>query len=207
MTRPDIRAAEDDLRRVEPGFGPLIDVHGPCPLRPTRRGTHFEALVRSVVFQQLAGRAATAIHGRVVALFPDGLTPEAVLAVPDDRLRQAGLSSAKAATIHDLAAHAADGSLPLRRIAALDDDEIVATLSAVRGIGPWTAHMFLMFRLGRLDVWPSGDYGVRKGYAALHGLADLPLPRQMEALGERFAPWRSVAAWYCWRAVDTVVPG
>src|SRR5207245_1151968 len=162
---------------------------------------------RAILYQQLAGRAAAAIHGRFVALFDgDNPTPEAVLAVPVGELRRAGLSGNKEASIRDLAAKVVDGSVQLERMARLPDDEVVHQLTLVRGIGPWTAEMFLIFQLGRLDVWPVGDLGVRKGYATAWGLAEMPTPKELTAYGETFRPYRSVAAWYCWRAVDSVVP-
>jgi DNA-3-methyladenine glycosylase II len=182
---------------------------GPADLHRGRpRREHFAALARAILYQQLAGRAAAAIHGRFVALFDgDNPTPEGVLAVPAGQLRRAGLSANKAASIRDLAEKVLDGSVQLERMARLPDDEIVHQLTLVRGIGPWTAEMFLIFQLGRLDVWPVGDYGVRNGYALLYGLAESPSPKELEPLGDRFRPYRSVAAWYCWRAAETVTPG
>jgi 3-methyladenine DNA glycosylase/8-oxoguanine DNA glycosylase len=169
---------------------------------------HFGALVRSIVFQQLAGKAANAIHLRFIGLF-DGqkVDPDAVLAAGPSKLRTAGLSQAKAASIIDLATKVADGTVPLRGISRYSDDVIVERLSSVRGIGKWTAEMFLMFQLGRLDVWPVDDYGVRKGYALAYDMPELPKPKELDLLGKRFRPYRSVAAWYCWRAVDTLTPG
>ena len=167
--------------------------------RPDSR--HFEALAESILYQQLAGAAAGAIHRRFVALFGDGLSPEAVLALHPRRMRGAGLSRSKVAAIRDLAAKIVDGTVRLQRIGRLTDEEIVASLSVVRGIGTWTAEMFLIFQLRRLDVWPIGDYGVRKGYMLAYGLPKLPTPKELLALGERFRPYRTVAAWYCWRAV------
>jgi len=166
----------------------------------------FSALVRSIMYQQLAGKAAAAIHGRLMALFDGGLTPLAVAEISLDKLRSAGLSGSKAASIKDLAAKVLDGTVPLGDEDGLSDDEIVARLSSVRGIGRWTAEMFLIFQLRRLDVWPVDDYGVRKGYARAYGLAELPAPKELAALGDRFRPYRTVAAWYCWRVVDTVLP-
>ena len=166
----------------------------------------FSALVRSIMYQQLAGAAAAAIHGRLLALFDGRLTPAAMGTMPLEKLRSAGLSGSKAASVKDLAAKVLDGTVPLGDEDGMADDEIVARLSSVRGIGRWTAEMFLIFQLGRLDVWPVDDYGVRKGYARAHGLAELPKPKELAQLGEVFRPYRSVAAWYCWRAVDTVLP-
>jgi len=187
----------------------MLERIGPCDLRRGRpRREHFAELARAITYQQLAGRAAAAIHGRFVDLFDgDAPTPEAVLALPVDRLRGAGLSGSKTASIRDLADKVVDGSVQLDRIARLPDDEIERELTLVRGIGPWTAHMFLIFQLGRLDVWPVDDYGVRSGYARLYGLADVPKARELAPSGDRFRPYRSVAAWYCWRAADTVTPG
>lgn len=162
---------------------------------------HFGALARSILHQQLAGAAAAAIHRRFVALFDGAPSPRAVLALHPRRLRTAGLSRAKAASVRDLARNVADGTVPLDCISRLSDDDIIETLSVVHGIGRWTAEMFLIFQLRRLDVWPVDDYGVRKGYALTYGLGDLPPPKRLQAEGERFRPYRTVAAWYCWQAV------
>ena len=172
------------------------------PFRLPRPDTpHFAALAESILYQQLAGAAAAAIHRRFVALFDGGLSPDAVLAVSPRRLRSAGLSRSKVAAIRDLAQKVVDGTVRLDRIGRLRDEDIVTTLSVVRGIGQWTAEMFLIFQLRRLDVWPVGDYGVRTGYALAYRLRTLPTPKELHALGERFRPYRTVAAWYCWRAV------
>ena len=174
------------------------------PRRPRRQ--HFAELARMICYQQLAGRAAAAIHGRFEALFHGPPTPEAVLALPVERLRSVGLSAAQTASIRDLAEKVEEGLVKLPRVARLPDDEVVRELVLVRGIGEWTAHMFLMFQLGRLDVWPVLDFGVRAGYARLYDLPEPPTPKQLEPQGERFRPYRSLVAWYCWRAVDTVTP-
>ena len=178
----------------------LIDRNAPFRL-PRPDTPHFAALAESILYQQLAGAAAAAIHRRFVALFDGDLSPDAVLALSARKLRAAGLSWSKVAAIRDLAAKVVDGTVPLHRIGRLRDEDIVTSLSVVRGIGPWTAEMFLIFQLRRLDVWPVGDYGVRKGYALAYGLKRLPTPKELQALGERFRPYRTVAAWYCWRAV------
>jgi DNA-3-methyladenine glycosylase II len=141
-----------------------------------------------------------------VANFGGEATPEGVLALPDAAFRAAGLSASKTASIRDLAAKVAGGTVPLDTLDAYEDDQIVERLSQVRGIGPWTAEMFLIFQLNRMDVWPVDDLGVRKGYAAIHGLPEVPAPKSLSALGEIYRPWRTVAAWYCWRAAETVVP-
>jgi DNA-3-methyladenine glycosylase II len=185
----------------------IIDEAGPPDIRRGRpRYDHFAEIARAVCYQQLAGPAARAIHGRFQALFADGPTPEGVLALPVSALRGAGLSGTKAATIRDLATRVVAGEVELDRVARLSDDKIIGELTLVRGIGRWTAEMFLIFQLGRLDVWPVDDFGVRKGYGRLHKLEPAPTARELEPLGERYRPYRSVAAWYCWRAADTAVP-
>jgi DNA-3-methyladenine glycosylase II len=183
----------------------LMERTGPFRL-PKPTTDHFAALAESILYQQLAGAAAATIHRRFVALFDGDLSPEAVLALPEDRLRGAGLSGAKAASIRDLAAKVADGTVPLEHIGRLSDEQIITRLSVVRGIGRWTAEMFLIFQLRRMDVWPADDYGVRKGYSLAYGLPELLTPRQLEGEGERFRPYRTVAAWYCWRAVHAALP-
>jgi DNA-3-methyladenine glycosylase II len=183
----------------------LIKMAGPLELRdPLPDG--FAALVRSIMYQQLAGAAAATIHGRFLKLFSDGLSPTAVLALPEGAMRSAGLSGSKAAAVADLALKVIDGTVPLHDVDSLTDDDLVARLVQVRGIGRWTAEMFLMFQLGRLDVWPVDDYGVRKGWALAHKLKEPPAPRALQAEGDVFRPYRSIAALYCWRAVDTVLP-
>jgi 3-methyladenine DNA glycosylase/8-oxoguanine DNA glycosylase len=190
------------LARRDPVLAKLIDRSGPFKL-PTRATPHFAALTESILYQQLAGAAAAAIHGRFLALFEGGrLSPDTLLALPARKLRAAGLSRSKVAAVRDLAAKVLAGTVPLHRMGRLTDEEIIASLSVVRGIGRWTAEMFLIFQLRRLDVWPVGDYGVRKGYALLYGLRALPTPKELQAAGERFRPYRTVAAWYCWRAVS-----
>lgn len=200
--------AASELAERDPVMAGLVAGAGPCTLRRRRGGRgHFEALAHSIVFQQLAGRAADAIWRRVRALVPGSFTAAAVLALPEEALRGAGLSGAKARSLVDLAERAVAGDVRLDRLGRASDDAVVAELSRVRGIGRWTAEMFLMFQLGRLDVWPTGDLGVRKGYALAYSLSELPPPAVLEGFGEAFRPWRSVAAWYCWRAVDTFTPG
>ncbi len=205
----DVVAAEVELARRAPALSPLIERWGPCTLA-SRRGAasgHFEALASGIVHQQLAGRAAAAIWSRVLALAPEGLVADRVVVLEPQALRAAGLSGAKAAALGDLAARVASGRLDLDEVAALPDEEVITRLAEVRGIGRWTAQMFLMFRLGRLDVWPTGDLGVRRGYGVLHRSEEVPSPAVLEALGDVYRPWRSIVAWYCWRALDPVPPG
>lgn len=188
---------------VDPDMASAMAAVGPCALTRRRHaGGAFGALARSILYQQLAGRAAATIHARFVALYGGRPTPGAVLATTDDALRAAGLSAAKAASVKDLAARVVDGSLRLARLGSLGDDEVVDRLSAVRGIGRWTAEMFLIFQLNRPDVWPVGDLGIRKGYALIHRLDAPPGPAELMKLGERYRPYRTVAAWYCWRFAD-----
>jgi len=185
----------------DPLLAALAERAGPIRLRGRNPDGAFGALVRSIVFQQLAGAAASAIHGRVRALVPGPLTPEALLAVPDADLRGAGLSANKLAAIRDLCHKVADGTVVLERVGRQSDEQIIERLVTVRGIGRWTAEMLLIFELRRLDVWPVDDLGVRKGYALTYGLAAMPPPRELGALGDAFRPYRSVAALYCWQAV------
>ncbi len=190
----------------DPVFGPLVEEVGPVRIRPPQ-DAHFAALIRSICFQQLAGAAAATIHGRVVDALDGEVTPQAIEATGDEPLRGAGLSAGKLASIRDLARKVADGTVPLDDVDRLPDDEVTQRLVQVRGIGPWTADMFLIFQLRRPDVWPVGDLGVRAGYGRLHGLEEPPSPKELEPLGEPYRPWRSAAAWYCWRAVETITPG
>ncbi len=206
-TRPAWRAAADELARLHPVMSDLRDRHGaPVPRRGAAPSRRFEALASSIAYQQLAGKAAATIWGRVLDTVGEPFTPDAVLATDPEALRAAGLSGAKTAALLDLAAHAADGTVRLDRIGRLDDADVVEHLTVVRGIGPWTAQMFLMFDLRRLDVWPTGDYGVRAGFAKAFELDAMPTEKELAVLGEPFAPYRSVVAWWCWREADTVVP-
>jgi DNA-3-methyladenine glycosylase II len=165
----------------------------------------FDALAESIAYQQLNGKAAATIWGRVRSLYPKTkwLDPAKVLATPDEKLRAAGLSRAKTAAIKDLAAKTLDGTVPTgRALLRMSDDEIIARLTQVRGIGRWTVEMLLLFDLGRPDVWPVADYGVQKGFAKTFRKRKLPTPKQLMKHGEKWRPYRSVAAWYFWRALD-----
>jgi 3-methyladenine DNA glycosylase/8-oxoguanine DNA glycosylase len=203
-----LRAAVAHLSAVDAVMAGLVARHGPPAYtrRPGRTGMgsdsdgHFAALVEAVLYQQLAGAAAAAIHARVVEAVGGRVEPLAVLAAGEDRLRAVGLSRAKTASILGLAEAVATGEVLLTRLSRLDDDEVIETLISLRGIGRWTAQMFCLFRLGRLDIWPVTDLGVRKGYANAYGLVDLPGERELDKLGDPFRPYRSVAAWYCWRS-------
>ena len=200
MPRTSFRAAAAEIAERDTVMAELMARTGPFRLpRPTT--DHFAALAESILYQQLAGAAAAAIHRRFVALFDGSLTPKSVLSLSEKRLRSAGLSGSKAASIRDLAAKVDDGTVPLERIERLPDEEIITRLSVVRGIGRWTAEMFLIFQLRRLDVWPVDDYGMRQGWTLAYGLPELPKPKELHAEGDRFRPYRTVVAWYCWQAV------
>ena len=200
------RVTHAEAARILAGRDPVIarllaETGPPRFSRPAE--SPFAALVRAIVYQQLAGGAAAAIHGRLIAALDGDVQPEALAALPDETLRAVGLSRNKAASLRDLAAKVLDGTVVLspRGLSRQSDDEVIARLSAVRGIGPWTAHMFLLFQLRRLDVWPTGDLGVRRGYG-LAWQVPTPTARELEPLGDPFRPYRSVAAWYCWRAAE-----
>jgi DNA-3-methyladenine glycosylase II len=192
---------DEQLVKIDRAFAPVVEAMGPFNAKRRNPDGHFGALIRSIVYQQLAGAAASAIHGRFRALVHGKLTPEAVLALPEEALAGAGLSGAKRASIRDLAAKVSDGTVPLQRISRLGDEEIIERLVTVRGIGRWTAEMFLMFQLGRMDVWPVDDLGVREGWRLIQGDVERPTPKALGVEGDRYRPIRSVAAWYCWQAV------
>jgi DNA-3-methyladenine glycosylase II len=197
--------ASEYIARVDPAYARIIQAAGPFRPRPPAEDA-FSALARAIVFQQLAGRAASAIHGRFAALYDGHPTAAAVLQTRPEQFRSVGLSGNKSASLLDLALKTSDGTVPLDHIQELSDDEIVKRLISVRGIGRWTAEMFLLFQLRRPDVWPVDDFGVRKGFAIIHEMSAPPTPKALDALGEVYRPYRSAAAWYCWRAVDTVLP-
>lgn len=203
----DRHAAVRHLKRADEKLGAVIERVGPCTLAVAREQSPFEALAESIVYQQLTGKAAATILSRVVALyapkpFP---SPEDLLVTPDERLRGAGLSGSKTAALKDLARKTLDGVVPdLEELHAMHEDAIVERLTQVRGIGRWTVEMMLIFRLGRPDVLPVTDYGVRKGFMRVFRTRELPDPKKMFARAEAWRPYRSVAAWYLWRAIDTV---
>ena len=181
----------------------LVEQHGlPPRRRPVRSSQRFAALVEIIVYQQLAGKAAATIHGRFEEAMGGAVTPDGVLAATPELLASTGLSRAKAVSIRDLAERVVTGEVALERIGRLSDDGVIEHLTRVRGIGPWTAQMFLLGTLGRLDVWPIGDYGVRAGFAAAWGLPEIPSSQELAPLGEPFSPYRSLVAWYCWRVLD-----
>lgn len=202
MSRAHLSASAS-LAELSPVTASMFHRYGPMRIRrAVPVAERFEALAQTIVYQQLAGRAAATIWERVTAIVPGPLTAETVLEVDPSELRGAGLSGAKTASVLDLAAHVVDGRLQLHRLGRMIDEEVIDHLVAVRGIGPWTAQMFLMHELGRLDVWPTGDLGVRTGFSLAFDLGELPSVGDMQRMGEMYRPFRSVLAWYCWRVAD-----
>jgi DNA-3-methyladenine glycosylase II len=196
-----IAKARRSLRRRDPKLGAAIRQYGACELAPT--GDPYRALIGSIVYQQLAGAAASAILGRVQARYRGRIPrPERLLATAETDLRSDGLSRQKIAAIRAVATAFDEGSLSNRKIRAMDDAAVVEAVTQVRGIGDWTAHMLLIFCLGRPDVLPVGDYGVRKGVQVLYELGELPRPKELETLAECWRPYRSIGSWYMWRVVD-----
>lgn len=203
---PDVLAAGiAHLRGADARLRAVIDRAGPCTLRPRRQ--IYRSLFRSILHQQLAGNAAAAIHRRVCACF-GGVIPRPAdfLRGRPQALRHAGLSRQKLAYLRDLAAHFADGRLRAHQLARLPDADLIAAVTAVHGIGEWTAHMLLLFSLGRPDVLPVGDFGVRKGMQRLYRLRSLPKPHTMERIAAPWRPYRSIASWYIWRSIDVPAP-
>jgi 3-methyladenine DNA glycosylase/8-oxoguanine DNA glycosylase len=202
----DPKVAVAHVRASDPKLARVIDAVGPLRMELQKTSSVFVALAEAIVYQQLNGRAAATIFGRVCALYPGsrgGPPPEGILRTPDAKLRGAGLSRAKLLALRDLAARTQSGEVPsLAALRRMEDDAVVASLTQVRGIGRWTAEMFLMFRLGRPDVLPAEDYGIRKGFATVYKKRELPLRKQLEQHGERWKPYRSVASWYLWRALE-----
>lgn len=197
--------AINHLRRSDPAIRQLIRRIGPCTLQPDPGRTPFESLVRAVAHQQLNGTAAETILGRFLKLFPGKRFPgpEDLDAIGDGQIRAAGFSGAKVAGIRDIAAKTLLGIVPTsRRIARMSDEEIIERLTDCRGVGRWTVEMLLIFKLGRPDVWPVDDFGVREGYRAVYDLEAQPKPRELAALGEQWRPYRTTLAWYLWRAAD-----
>jgi DNA-3-methyladenine glycosylase II len=193
------------LRRVDPVMAQLIRRAGPYAVRPERGVGPYEALVQAVAHQQLTGKAAQTILGRFYALYGGEGCPEPahLVATSLERLRACGFSRAKSAALKDIAARSLDGTIPPRRaLARMKDEAIIERLIEARGVGRWTVEMFLMFTLGRPDVLPVDDYGVRLGYKIAYGKRTLPKPKSLAKLGERWAPFRTTASWYLWRAVD-----
>ena len=197
------RRALAHLRRIDERIARVIDQVGACRFTPRIEGTHFDALLRAIVYQQLSGKAASTILGRILALYGGRYpTADELIATPEEQLRAAGLSRQKLSYLRDLARHVQDGSLPLDRVHDLDDTQIIEALTAVKGIGRWSAQMFLMFRLGRPDVLPDADLGIRKGIQRAYRMRKLPPPKKVQQLGARWSPYATYACWYLWRSLD-----
>lgn len=201
MSQTALGIAIEDVAGRDPVLAHLVELVGPISYPPLDPDGHFGALVRSIVFQQLAGSAARAIHARVRAAVGSQLTPDSLASAADEALRAAGLSANKLASLRDLSTKVRDGTVDLASSSTSSDDEVIERLITVRGIGRWTAEMYLLFELRRLDVWPVDDLGVRQGYASAWRLDHAPHPRELGPLGERFRPYRSVVARYCWEAL------
>jgi DNA-3-methyladenine glycosylase II len=198
--RISLNTAIAEVAARDPVLANLVALAGPIRYPARDPDGRFGSLVRAIVYQQLAERAAHAIYGRVRATV-EVLTPAGLVAITDDELRVAGLSRAKVASIRDLCVKVLDGTVDLERAARLSDDEVLETFAVIRGIGPWTTKMFMMFELRRLDVWPVEDFGIRRGFGLAWGLDPAPSARELTPLGDRFRPYRSVLARYCWAAI------
>jgi DNA-3-methyladenine glycosylase II len=198
-----LRNAVNHLRRVDPVMRDVIAAVGPCRFATSPQLTHFESVARSIIYQQLSGKAAATIHGRFEALFDGGRPqPAALAALPDDALRAAGISRQKLGYLRDLAARAAAGDIPIDRLHEFDDEAVIGHLTAIKGVGRWTAQMFLMFRLGRPDVLPELDLGIRKGMQQAYRLRKLPDAKRVHTIGAKWSPYRTVACWYLWLSID-----
>lgn len=197
------RTAVARLRRADPVLRSAIARVGPCRFQPRTEGSHFDALVRAILYQQVSGKAAATIHGRLRAVYGgrDPL-PEELLGTPEATLRACGVSRQKLSYLADLARHVSEDLLPLHRVERMPDDEVIAVLTDVKGVGRWTAQIFLMFRLGRPDIVPENDLGVQKGIQIAYELPSLPSPREVLRIAEGWAPYRTVASWYMWRLLD-----
>jgi DNA-3-methyladenine glycosylase II len=197
------RRSVNHLKRVDPKLARVIEAVGGCRLQLRTEGTHFQALARAIVFQQLSGKAAGTIFARLNALYPGGgIAPDPVLATTDEQLRSVGMSRQKIAYLKDLSAKVLSGDLPLDAVESMDDDDLIAHLVQVKGIGRWTAQMFLMFRLGRPDVLPELDLGIQNAIRRVYGMRKRPTPKQVKKIGARWSPHSSVACWYLWRSLE-----
>jgi DNA-3-methyladenine glycosylase II len=205
MTTADYARARRILARRDPVIRDLILRHGDCGLAGAQRSDPFRALLHAIIAQQLSTKAAATIEGRFVALFDGRPTAAAIAVTPDDRLRVVGISPQKLRYIRDLCARTLDGSLSLDGLAGLPDEEVIVALTSVKGIGRWTAEMFLMFRLHRPDVLPLGDLGIIKAVQRAYKLRLAPTPVRLTRLGEKWRPYRSVACWYLWASLDNKV--
>jgi DNA-3-methyladenine glycosylase II len=203
VTSDDYARARRVLLRRDPVLASLIRRHGPCGLAAVQRADHFSALVRAITFQQLSTKAASTIYGRMVALMPTGVpTVDGFACITDEQLRAAGVSRQKSGYLRDLCAKVGTSALDLAALDAMGDEEVIAALTTVKGIGRWSAEMFLMFRLLRPDVLPVGDLGIVTAVQKAYKLRKRPTPDRLRKIGEAWKPYRSVAAWYLWRSLD-----
>jgi DNA-3-methyladenine glycosylase II len=202
VTPEDYARARRLLLRRDPVLAALIRKHGACGLAAAQRSDHFSALVRAITGQQLSTRAAATIYGRLVALMPAGLTPAALASLSDEQMRAVGMSRQKIAYFRDLAEKALSGALPLEALDEMPDDDVIAALTQVKGIGRWSAEMFLMFRLHRPDVLPVDDLGIVNAVKNVYKLRNRPTADRIRRIGEAWRPYRSVASWYLWRSLD-----
>lgn len=202
VTPDDYARARRVLLRRDPILGALIRRHGPCGLAAAQRSDHFSAIVRAITGQQLSTKAAATIYARLVALLPGGVAPEAFAVVTDAQMREAGMSRQKIAYFRDLCEKVSTGALPLDALDAMTDEEVIEALTRVKGIGRWSAEMFLMFRLHRPDVLPVGDLGIVNAVKNVYRLRKKPTAERIRQIGEAWRPYRSVASWYLWRSLD-----
>ena len=203
MTPDDYTRARRLLLRRDPILAGVIRKHGPCGLAAAQRTDHFSALVRAITGQQLSTKAATTIYNRLIALMPEGHpTADGLAAVSDAQLRAVGMSRQKGAYFRDLCEKVTSGALPLDTLESMSDDDVIAALTQVKGIGRWSAEMFLMFRLHRPDILPVGDLGIVNAVKNVYGLRKKPSPDRIRTIGEAWRPYRSVASWYLWRSLD-----
>lgn len=204
----ELKNGIEHVKSVCPHLKKIITVSDVCNLKPQEQSvnSYFESLVRSVIAQQISSTAASTIIQRVRKITNNNITPRVLVNRTETQLRKAGLSGSKVKTIHGLANAQLNKEINLAHLADASNDEAVAMLSSQWGIGRWTAEMFLMFTMGRLDVWPVGDLAVRRGWQIAHGLTEMPDEKQMEPLGDPFSPYRSIAAWYCWRVLEPQEP-
>jgi DNA-3-methyladenine glycosylase II len=196
------RKALAHLRRVDPVLRNVIEQVGPCRLRPMTDGSHFEFIARAIIYQQLSTKAAATIHGRVQALCGGSISADPLAGLGDEALRGAGLSRQKLGYLRDLSARAVDGTLDEDRLPGMPDDDVTRQLVQVKGVGVWTAQMFLMFRLGRPDVLPVLDLGIRKGVQRAYRLRKMPDGKRVEKIAAPWAPYRTVGSWYMWRVLE-----
>ena len=203
ISRAKMQRIVDEISKTDKSFAKVISKSPLCTIGSTASPeSNFESLVSSVISQQLAVKAAETIHGRLTQLAKGNVTPIRITKLSDAALREIGVSGAKAKTIQGLAQATLTGSVPINDLHELSDDEVFSGLTSLWGIGPWTVDMFMMFQLHRLDIWPTGDLGVRRGWESIHKLSEQIEPKALEVKGEKFRPYRSVVAWYCWRHLD-----